>query len=58
MKAVVHQKYGPPDILELQGIEKPTVKDSEALIKLHAASAKSAPPVTPAPGACCLNAWR
>ena len=38
MKAVVYQEYAPPDILELQEIEKPTVKDSEKVIEVHAAS--------------------
>jgi NADPH:quinone reductase-like Zn-dependent oxidoreductase len=38
MKAVVYEKYGPPEVLQLKDVDKPVPNNDEVLIKIFAAS--------------------
>jgi NADPH:quinone reductase-like Zn-dependent oxidoreductase len=36
MKAAVHTRYGPPDVVRISEVDKPTAKDNQVLVKVHA----------------------
>jgi NADPH:quinone reductase-like Zn-dependent oxidoreductase len=38
MRAVVHDRYGPPEVLRVEDVDRPVPKEDEVLIKVHAST--------------------
>ena len=38
MKAIIHERYGRPDVLDLRDVDKPVVEDHQVLVRVHASS--------------------
>jgi NADPH:quinone reductase-like Zn-dependent oxidoreductase len=39
MQAITYHRYGPPDVLALEEVEDPVVRDGQVLVRVHAAAA-------------------
>jgi NADPH:quinone reductase-like Zn-dependent oxidoreductase len=42
MKAIFHERYGPPDVVEVREVDRPAIEDNQVLVKVHASSVNPA----------------
>ena len=42
MKATFHERYGPPDVVELREVDTPAIEDNQVLVRVHASSVNPA----------------
>ncbi len=38
MRAVVHDRYGPPEVLRIEEVKRPVPKEDEVLVRVHAST--------------------
>ena len=48
MKAIVQDRYGPPEVLRVEDVERPVPNDDQVLVRIHASTVSCA---SPSPGA-------
>jgi NADPH:quinone reductase-like Zn-dependent oxidoreductase len=42
MKAIFHEQYGPPDVIEVREVDTPDIEDNQVLVRVHASSVNPA----------------
>src|SRR6476620_4700026 len=42
MRAVLHERYGRPEVIELRDVDKPAIGDDQMLVRVHASSGNPA----------------
>ncbi|MGH3017546.1 MAG: NAD(P)-dependent alcohol dehydrogenase [Gaiellaceae bacterium] len=42
MKAIFHEQYGPPDVVEVREVDTPSIEDNQVLVRVHASSVNPA----------------